>query len=354
MSMLTTAWGAGMVVGSSLGGLLSEPANKYPSLDTALLRRYPFLLPCLLVSIVCMMGSLTTYFLLPETLPSKARRQLRPTASDIEAAVSSLTGTAAAAAAAAAPTGLHHHDTLASPTAPPEKPPQGSGDQEPRAGGWRIPSSVTLSAVPSEDASSSDSELATAHQPLLPAEGDNNSLERKGGVSGKSLQSSGAGGGMLELLRDNNVRTLVILCSVYAFAAIGMEEIHSVFFATPVQLGGMGWDSSEIGTSLAFVGLLMTLGQTVVYPAFDRRLGALGTFRAACLLIVVAIMAYPTLHALSARDYARALRGKGGTMGDEVSLVPSTSSWLGVVFVALAYKIFSGCGFISMSLLINK
>jgi hypothetical protein len=353
MSMLTTAWGVGMVLGSSLGGILSQPADKYPALDIPLLRRYPFLLPCLIVSSVCMLTSGLTYFLLPETLPSKARRKVIPMSSDVEAGPSASPG--GYSLAVATTTSESQSDTLMAPKAVAKQPPRRSEDRgfRPGAGGWRTPGSVPPSQPGAlEEDPMSDSEAADADQALLPSVGTSTPTGRSG-VIGNDPAAAG-GGGMLELLRDNNVRMLVLLYGVYAFAAIGMEEIHSVFFAAPVQLGGMGWDSNKIGTSLAVVGLLMTLGQTIVYPAFDRRLGALGTFRAACLMVLSATMAYPMLHTFSARDYARALRKEGGNWGDETSFVPSTSTWLWVVFIALAYKIFGGCGFISISLLINK
>ncbi|KAK9667741.1 hypothetical protein RND81_13G008400 [Saponaria officinalis] len=54
MSVITTAWGIGLVVGPALGGFLAQPAEKYPSIFTndSLFGRYPYLLPCLVISVL--------------------------------------------------------------------------------------------------------------------------------------------------------------------------------------------------------------------------------------------------------------------------------------------------------------
>jgi hypothetical protein len=61
--------GFGRIIGPAIGGLLSEPVRKYPALfgSSALLARFPFLLPCLVAAVMTGVTFIMTYFLLEET-----------------------------------------------------------------------------------------------------------------------------------------------------------------------------------------------------------------------------------------------------------------------------------------------
>ncbi|KAF4374391.1 hypothetical protein G4B88_026278 [Cannabis sativa] len=53
MSIISTAWGIGLLIGPALGGFLAQPAEKFPKLFSkkSLFGRFPYFLPCLLISI---------------------------------------------------------------------------------------------------------------------------------------------------------------------------------------------------------------------------------------------------------------------------------------------------------------
>ncbi|XXG50691.1 hypothetical protein AAC387_Pa02g4643 [Persea americana] len=69
ISIVSTAWGMGLIVGPGLGGFLAQPADKYPSLfsKNSLFGRFPYFLPCLSISFLASVASVTSYWL-PETL----------------------------------------------------------------------------------------------------------------------------------------------------------------------------------------------------------------------------------------------------------------------------------------------
>ncbi|XP_031103396.1 protein ZINC INDUCED FACILITATOR-LIKE 1-like [Ipomoea triloba] len=69
MSTVSTAWGIGLIIGPALGGFLAQPADKYPSLFSAdsLFGRFPYLLPCLCISVFALMVTIYSFWL-PETL----------------------------------------------------------------------------------------------------------------------------------------------------------------------------------------------------------------------------------------------------------------------------------------------
>ena len=71
-SWIGVATGAGRVIGPAVGGLLSQPASKYPALfgGVTLFIEFPFLLPCLVTATMTACTLIPAYFVLEETLPS--------------------------------------------------------------------------------------------------------------------------------------------------------------------------------------------------------------------------------------------------------------------------------------------
>ncbi|CAN6325722.1 unnamed protein product [Urochloa humidicola] len=69
LSLVSTAWAIGLIIGPAIGGYLAQPAEKYPNLFHAdsIFGRFPYLLPCLCVSIFCFVVLMSCIFL-PETL----------------------------------------------------------------------------------------------------------------------------------------------------------------------------------------------------------------------------------------------------------------------------------------------
>ncbi|XP_042488195.1 protein ZINC INDUCED FACILITATOR-LIKE 1-like isoform X2 [Macadamia integrifolia] len=68
-SLVSTAWGIGLIIGPSLGGFLAQPAEKYPNIfpEKSIFGRFPYFLPCLITSIFAV-GVFVVCFWLPETL----------------------------------------------------------------------------------------------------------------------------------------------------------------------------------------------------------------------------------------------------------------------------------------------
>ncbi|XP_066339212.1 protein ZINC INDUCED FACILITATOR-LIKE 1-like isoform X3 [Miscanthus floridulus] len=74
LSLVSTAWAIALIIGPAIGGYLAQPAEKYPNLFDAnsLFGRFPYLLPCLCVSIFCFIVLISCIWL-PETLHKHKR-----------------------------------------------------------------------------------------------------------------------------------------------------------------------------------------------------------------------------------------------------------------------------------------
>ncbi|CAL5420504.1 unnamed protein product [Camellia sinensis] len=69
MSIVSTSWGIGLVIGPALGGFLAQPAEKYPNIFSkeSIFGRFPYFLPCLTISLFTLFVSIVCCWL-PETL----------------------------------------------------------------------------------------------------------------------------------------------------------------------------------------------------------------------------------------------------------------------------------------------
>ncbi|KAD6796133.1 hypothetical protein E3N88_07029 [Mikania micrantha] len=69
LSSISTSWGIGLIIGPSLGGFLAQPAENFPGLVSpdSLFGRFPYLLPCLCISMFALCVTIAAIWL-PETL----------------------------------------------------------------------------------------------------------------------------------------------------------------------------------------------------------------------------------------------------------------------------------------------
>ncbi|KAJ4382237.1 hypothetical protein N0V86_002570 [Didymella sp. IMI 355093] len=72
-AVMPFVWSIGTIIGPSIGGLFSEPAENFPSLFSAtdLFAKFPYLLPNLICSSLLLLSMVMAYFLLEETHPEK-------------------------------------------------------------------------------------------------------------------------------------------------------------------------------------------------------------------------------------------------------------------------------------------
>jgi len=69
MGMIGAAFGLGFMIGPFVGGVLSDPANGIGgAFETSFWQDYPYLLPCLVSSLMSLLSLILAYFRLPESL----------------------------------------------------------------------------------------------------------------------------------------------------------------------------------------------------------------------------------------------------------------------------------------------
>ncbi|XP_020583109.1 probable peptide/nitrate transporter At3g43790 isoform X2 [Phalaenopsis equestris] len=83
LSLVSTSRGIGLIVGPAIGGLLAQPAEKYPNIfsEKSLFGRFPYFLPCLCISIIAVLAFIACFWL-PETLHFHGEHELNDGAAD--------------------------------------------------------------------------------------------------------------------------------------------------------------------------------------------------------------------------------------------------------------------------------
>ncbi|KAG9087322.1 hypothetical protein FS749_002997, partial [Ceratobasidium sp. UAMH 11750] len=215
---LPLCWSTGALIAPALGGFLSHPAERYPSIfsSISLLRKYPFFLPCLAGASLSTIGLIAAVLFLEESLvKKKPKLVLHP---DPE-----------------------QHPLLPEPCRPPE------------------PHCHTHTQTNLDDPAPSIQEILCA----------------------PAVQ-----------------RVLV----PYGFMALITASTYAVFILwlyTPVELGGTGFSSGEIGGTLALSALFETGIAVIVFPPLERRLGVTMLFKVGMMLQAVGVLTFPLGHAIA-------------------------------------------------------
>jgi MFS family permease len=98
------------------------------------------------------------------------------------------------------------------------------------------------------------------------------------------------------------VRKSISAYAMWCLVTVIYEEVYALYVAEPLKVGGLQFSSFEIGLLLSFSGVVQIASQMFIYPACESRLGQLGTFKWAAIILAVFSFALPFC-----TDFARLL-----------------------------------------------
>ncbi|XP_022344919.2 uncharacterized protein LOC111137655 [Crassostrea virginica] len=318
MSILSMSWGAGIIIGPAVGGLLATPAKKYPAVFTAdgAFGQFPYLLPSLIVGGACVLVLVIDIFLLPET---KSRRQ-----EELEVKVDD--------------------DEEKQRLAPEFKqnlttPPNG-----------KISMSVEDLYCHTERAVYEVKQYQSCQE-----------LHRSQGATGvrqRSVSENGVKASAKEMFMEVEVtekksildkikntilfkifsmadcREAIFLYTSFSFSAIGFEEIFTVWASTKPVYDGLGFESDEIGMVLGIASFPMLALNLFIFPYMNRLMGTKKTFIICGFINGVLMTVTPILHLLQS--------------GSQSLL------WTLLLLVIIPQKIMTSCSFTATSLFVNN
>ncbi|KAG2134104.1 major facilitator superfamily domain-containing protein [Suillus clintonianus] len=228
----------GTIVGPLVGGSLSRPADRFPNIfgRSELLKTYPYLLPCAVPAIFASVAWLVTYFRFKEVRLIFQRSCLDDTKCGNESVSTS-----------APLLGLLK--------------------------GWFSRQSHTQHSMPSNNAMVSSGEANSEQVPSKP----------------------------LPLRASLTPKVLTVTASYVTMAVLYMafSSILPLFYATPIELGGLSLDPPRIGATLAASGLAHGIFQLLFYARLNDRFGAGAIHTAGVSSGIPIVILFPVINVLA-------------------------------------------------------
>jgi MFS family permease len=323
MGLLSFTTGVGNCIAPVLGGLLSSPAETWPStFSGTLFEAHPFFLPCACVGTWGLLASLALVFTLEEPANEQAATPVQPDSvcleeADIDAPISKLPGSAA--------TSAHQPKMPLS-----KKSKTRERNEETLPGRWRsrrlisvipkvqtrfqrlvedrrhinVPSSSVWrlrrdkntkgwQPLSANDDQTEDENLTKPQDPTAPSfskEVSRNDFELINNPDSCGKKSFGASSceeeGDMEAKSEDAeftlcTRTVLAACASYGLIAVTqqmLDEALPLFMKLSRDDGGLGFEESDIGALLAVGGIPIILSLAFV-PWAERLIGAPGIFR---------------------------------------------------------------------------
>lgn len=389
MSIISMSWGAGLILGPTFGGLLANPVERYPSVfgGSKFLAEFPYLLPGLLVFIVCSIVTLIIFFVMPETLESKREnmeltieeRKLnnldKGSSEDIKILVEDdmdkksiqsfsshrtpkiamsvenlhiesesafyQTRLYACSQEAINKAGKHANEAesnMEECSRLLKRNVSISGDDvKNRIQNEHTGKERTCSINGSCQFGSKNS-ISKSHQGICNGH-DINELavtemedEKKPKVFLRCCLCFRELS-LFKLLSQADVRHPVLLYTIFSFAVIGFEEIFTVWASTDPILDGLGFNPGEIGAVLGLSAVPLLLLNAYVFPLCARKFGIKKTFLGGSILMMVLIAIQPVAHLLYDRP---------------------SELWATLLVIILPLKVAISCCFTATALFINN
>ncbi|KDR78804.1 hypothetical protein GALMADRAFT_224047 [Galerina marginata CBS 339.88] len=238
-AFMPTLWTIGITVGPILGGLLSNPAKRWPNTwgQISYLQTHPYFLPCLTAALVALMAFGVAFVTLKETLPSKVAQER-----------------------------LLEHQNAA------------SSDSE----------SLLLNYGDSCDygtnhyhvENSTESGIVDPSEPVTPANGNDNTLRAA---------------------FTRPVLKVLLNIAFLTFCDMCHYVLVPLMYSTPVEYGGLGLDPFRIGVALGAFGFITSLVQAKVLGGLIRKYGSRTVYRASFPCLLGCFAMYPILKLLAQR-----------------------------------------------------
>ncbi|XP_046557359.1 protein ZINC INDUCED FACILITATOR-LIKE 1-like isoform X2 [Haliotis rubra] len=344
MSMISLAWGAGIILGPATGGYLASPVVKYPeTFSPGFFTRFPYIIPAIVTFFVNVIVFLVLAFKMKETLHSRdfliknieseplqdggqVRNGCR--CNDLRRHKSHNDVTESYRRADIS-TNYDSRSTeineLSQNNGNRISDTHKTNDNESKnevqneASTARLYSSVpNISSVPNSESVITSTERECMcdlynqrmDDTRMLKDDDGKSFHSAHGLESDSQKQSCQNSGicvavresaLVTNMRQNDVRQSVILFTVFSFAIIGFEDVFNVWASTETRLDGLGFSTDKIGTVLSMVGIPLLLLLIFIFSTLERNFGIKKTYMICAFIMMVSVTACPVLHLLSDR-----------------------------------------------------
>jgi len=300
-SLLGFVFSLAFGLGPLIGSFLSRPATWEPPLRGTFLDEFPYLLPCIVAALICLLGAAAL-----ACLEFPKRKLMLPVAAAADDAASSGVQPLSAAQQRLLPSDERWAPALGSSLPEEEEAP--------------VRQASDRSAVPLQ------APLLEEEQPAAPADVPprlSATRSTAAASASASLPAAAASGGFA---------ALCVAHFGFGFVVAGGAELFPLFASAPPP-DGLGFSTGQVGTALTPLAIGLFLG-ACSFPLVARRFGAVAAFRAAAALYFLSNLLIPTLRAVQAAG--------------------PTALWTAVVAVSFVRSLGGPLGFPALAVLLNS
>ncbi|WOG91048.1 hypothetical protein DCAR_0310296 [Daucus carota subsp. sativus] len=240
LSVISTSWGVGLVIGPAIGGYFAQPAENYPNIfsEKSIFGRFPYFLPCLLISLFAFLVSIISFWL-PETLH------------------------------------IHH----------------GNKNEQCDAAD-ALENSMYKYRVDGVSRHGNKNEQCDA------ADASENSMY-KSRVDGVIRSKERLPSSKLSLLRNWPLMSAITVYCVFQLHDTAYAEAFTLWADSPRKYGGLHYKIPEVGEVLAISGFGLLILQMFLYPVLERTFGAILVSRIGAVATIPLLTCYPYIAKLS-------------------------------------------------------
>ncbi|KAI8074525.1 major facilitator superfamily domain-containing protein [Gongronella butleri] len=130
--------------------------------------------------------------------------------------------------------------------------------------------------------------------------------------------------------------------AIYAYQVVFYDELFPIWTASSRALGGLGFVSDEIGTALAYTGIMTLITQLLILPGLVKRFGLVRLYR---FVLIVLIFVYFIQGFIRVLYDVPDLEGHVGT---------KTWVWVGLILVLTLKTMCQTIAFTDCTLLVNN
>jgi MFS family permease len=98
---------------------------------------------------------------------------------------------------------------------------------------------------------------------------------------------------IIEIMLLPQVAKLITIYSINTFFVTMIAECIPIWLSSPIEKGGLGFSSQDIGNVFLFLGLPVTLGQIFLYPCICKWKGEYAALKWGNILVIPASLALP-------------------------------------------------------------
>ena len=267
-SFLGVMGGLGRLTGPAVGGLLSQPAQKFSALDVPFFRQFPYILPVFVAAFVMLVSLIWGFFKLRETLHRASSQPSSANSANGEVGGERIEL-------------LDKNDDN-------ENSPDNEENRDDAASkrlGWRCLPINVWCCKPKGGFRRMNDTVSTDEEDTAIA----STLCKR---LGRGIRNYFAAFG---LLRDKVIRHSCVLYGLLAFQAIMHNEVIPLLLVVSFAHGGLCLNSAEIGILTAGFGIGHLLVQLLLYPRLAKRFGYRNVFRGGLCGFFVFILLMPWL-----------------------------------------------------------